>query len=173
MCGVPIGMNIQFVQCQARSVAPEVCDAQCTECSIDIQMPPVDRYLAWLPLLFAFVFTYLLPNRSPLAHLDSECRKIFWEQCRLSQLRACSGHDTIARLPRLRMPVFVCGGEQDLVAPPISLLRMSEAIPGATLQLFEGGHLFLHQDAAAQPALARFLLGHSLSLAPQHLAAAR
>lgn len=31
-------------------------------------------------------------------------------------------------------------------------------LPNAELQLFEGGHMFLHQDPAAIPAITAFLL---------------
>ena len=34
---------------------------------------------------------------------------------------------------------------------------MAARIPGATLQWFEGGHLFIIQDRTAAPAMAAFL----------------
>jgi 3-oxoadipate enol-lactonase len=36
---------------------------------------------------------------------------------------------------------------------------MAQRIPGAELQWFEGGHLFMLQDRAAYPAIIRFLDG--------------
>jgi hypothetical protein len=36
---------------------------------------------------------------------------------------------------------------------------MAARIPGAALQWFDGGHLFMIQDRAANPAIAAFLNG--------------
>jgi 3-oxoadipate enol-lactonase len=73
------------------------------------------------------------------------------------QLEARRGHDTWSRLPSLSLPVLVCGGTYDLIAPPANSEALAQQIPGAQLQMFEGGHLFLVQDRAAFPAMVAFL----------------
>ena len=70
---------------------------------------------------------------------------------------ARAGHDTRERLPGLTMPVYLCGGLHDGIAPPANMRALEEQIPGATLDLFEGGHLFLVQDPAAFPRILAFL----------------
>ena len=75
------------------------------------------------------------------------------------QLEARSGHDTWERLPGLPMPVYICGGRHDGIAPPANQYAMAAQIPNAQLELFDGGHLFLMQDAGALPKIAGFLRG--------------
>jgi 3-oxoadipate enol-lactonase len=75
------------------------------------------------------------------------------------QLEARARHDTYERLPALRMPVYVCGGKYDGVAPPANLAALNKQIPGARLELFEGGHLFFIQDPLAFERIRAFLLG--------------
>jgi 3-oxoadipate enol-lactonase len=73
------------------------------------------------------------------------------------QLDARRLHDTWDRLGQISCPTFVCGGVHDDIAPPANAERLASAIPGATLRLFDGGHLFLLQDRAAWPAITAFL----------------
>lgn len=75
------------------------------------------------------------------------------------QLEARAGHDTFERLPGLKMPVYLCGGRYDGIAPPANLEAMQRRIPGARLDLFEGGHLFFLQDPRALERITDFLLG--------------
>jgi 3-oxoadipate enol-lactonase len=74
------------------------------------------------------------------------------------QLEARSGHDTWDRLPRLEMPVLVCGGRHDGIAPLANQQALTSQLPKARLEIFEGGHLFLVQDRAAFPRIIEFLL---------------
>ena len=73
------------------------------------------------------------------------------------QLEARRGHDTYDRLPAVACPTLVCGGRFDGIAEPDNVQRLAAAIPGATLAMFDGGHLFLWQDPAAYPAVIDFL----------------
>ena len=73
------------------------------------------------------------------------------------QLVARRSHDTWSRLPEIRCPTLVCGGRYDGIAPPANQHALADRIQGAALQFFEGGHLFLLQDAKAWPAIIRFL----------------
>ena len=76
---------------------------------------------------------------------------------RRRQLQARQGHDTWDRLTELRLPVMVCGGLFDGIAPPQVLLALARRIPGAALEFFQGGHQFLTQDPRAMPRVAAFL----------------
>jgi len=75
------------------------------------------------------------------------------------QLEARSHHDTYERLPALWMPVYICGGRYDGIATPANLEAMQKQIPGARLELFEGGHLFYIQDSRAFDRIVAFLRG--------------
>jgi 3-oxoadipate enol-lactonase len=75
------------------------------------------------------------------------------------QLEARAGHDTWERLPQIRCPVMIAAGRYDGIALPETQERMAARIPGAKLQFFEGGHLFMIQDRTAVPAMADFLRG--------------
>jgi 3-oxoadipate enol-lactonase len=72
-------------------------------------------------------------------------------------LRARRKHDTWERLVRIRCPVLICGGRYDGIALPASQERMASRIPGASLRMFEGGHLFLWQDSSAFSEIIGFL----------------
>lgn len=74
----------------------------------------------------------------------------------LRQLEARSHHDTSARLGQIRCPTLVCGGRYDGIAPPANSVFLATAIPGARLELFDGGHIFFMQDPAAMPAMLGF-----------------
>jgi 3-oxoadipate enol-lactonase len=73
------------------------------------------------------------------------------------QLEARSRHDVYDRLPSLTMPVYICGGRYDGIAPPANLEAIARQIPHTTLEFFEGGHLFMVQDRAAYPRMIEFL----------------
>jgi 3-oxoadipate enol-lactonase len=75
------------------------------------------------------------------------------------QLEARAGHDAWDRLPQIRCPVMIAAGRYDGIALPETQERMARQIPGAKLQFFEGGHLFMIQDRAAVPAMTEFLVG--------------
>jgi 3-oxoadipate enol-lactonase len=73
------------------------------------------------------------------------------------QLEARAGHDTWDRLPNIACPVMIAAGRYDGIALPATQEKMAARIPGAKLQFFEGGHLFIIQDRTAAPAMAAFL----------------
>ena len=74
------------------------------------------------------------------------------------QLVARAAHDAWERLPQIACPVLIAAGRHDGIALPATQERMASRIPGARLQFFEGGHLFMIQDRTAVPAMAAFLL---------------
>jgi 3-oxoadipate enol-lactonase len=79
------------------------------------------------------------------------------------QLEARAAHDTYARLGQLDMPVLVCAGRFDAIAPLANAEALAAQIPDATLQVFDGGHAFLFQDRGAWPAIVAFLAGRQPS----------
>lgn len=75
------------------------------------------------------------------------------------QMDARRHHDTWERLPQLAMPASVFAGRHDDIAPPSAQRRLSQRVPGAGYQEFNGGHLFFAQDPAATPAILAALGG--------------
>jgi len=74
-----------------------------------------------------------------------------------NQLAARAGHDTADRLGSITCPTLVCGGRFDGIAPPANSEFLARAIPGARLEMFDGGHGFFVQDPSAFPAIIAFL----------------
>jgi pimeloyl-ACP methyl ester carboxylesterase len=51
-------------------------------------------------------------------------------------------------LPRIRIPVLVTNGTEDVVLPPANAVLLQQQIKNATLDMFSGaGHGMLFQDA--------------------------
>jgi 3-oxoadipate enol-lactonase len=73
------------------------------------------------------------------------------------QLQARAAHDTWDRLPDIACPVMIAAGRYDGIALPATQEKMASRIPGARLQWFEGGHLFMIQDRTAAPTMTAFL----------------
>jgi len=73
------------------------------------------------------------------------------------QLEARGHHDTWDRLRFLQVPTMVAAGRYDGIAPLANSEALARHIPNAHLQVFEGGHPFMVQDARAVPTIARFL----------------
>ncbi len=79
------------------------------------------------------------------------------------QLEARAGHDVWDQLDRIAAPTLVMGGRFDALAPLANSERLASRIPGATLQVFDGGHIFVLQDPTAWPAVTEFLIADSPS----------
>ncbi len=75
------------------------------------------------------------------------------------QLEARRLHDTWNRLPSLSVPTMVAAGRHDGIAPLENAEALAGRIPGAVLQVFEGGHGFFMEDPTAWPAMIGFLGG--------------
>ena len=75
------------------------------------------------------------------------------------QLAARRTHDTYDRLPDITAPTLIVGGTHDGVAPTGNQAALESQIPGARLELFDGGHRVLWEDPAARRAIAAFLAG--------------
>jgi 3-oxoadipate enol-lactonase len=74
------------------------------------------------------------------------------------QFEARKVHDTYDRLSDFDLPVYICAGRFDGIAPPDNQHELERNIPGARLEFFESGHLFLIQDKTAFQKIATFLL---------------
>lgn len=75
------------------------------------------------------------------------------------QLDARSRHDVVDRLGAITCPTLVAAGRFDGIAPPANSEAIVARVPGATLRVYEGGHMFFVQDPAAQPEILDFLAG--------------
>lgn len=73
------------------------------------------------------------------------------------QLEARRHHDVYDRLPQAAMPTLVCAGLRDGIAPLANSEAIASQLPNATLEVFEGGHLFLLQDPKAHERIVAFL----------------
>ena len=73
------------------------------------------------------------------------------------QLEARARHDAYDRLGDVAVPVLVAGGRYDGIAPPANQEALAARIPGARLEWFDGGHLFLAQDPAAWDRIVGFV----------------
>jgi 3-oxoadipate enol-lactonase len=73
------------------------------------------------------------------------------------QLEARRCHDTFDRLHRIDVPVLLCAGRYDGIAPLANMEAMAQRMAHAELRVFEGGHLFLVQDRTAHAAIADWL----------------
>ncbi|MYH68250.1 MAG: alpha/beta fold hydrolase [Dehalococcoidia bacterium] len=77
------------------------------------------------------------------------------------QLEARVHHDVYDRLPALTMPVLVCAGAYDGIAPPANSRAIVARIPDARYEEFEGGHGFFWQDPCAAEVITAFLRGEA------------
>ena len=75
------------------------------------------------------------------------------------QLAARAGHDVVDQLASIDQPTLVCAGRYDDIAPIENSELLVDRIPNATLEVFEGGHIFMVQDRSAFPAIIDFLGG--------------
>ena len=73
------------------------------------------------------------------------------------QLMARAAHDTWDRLPQIACPTLIAAGRHDGIALPETQHKMAARIPGARLEFYDGGHLFMLEDRAALPAMIAFL----------------
>jgi len=76
---------------------------------------------------------------------------------RSEQLSARSHHDVVERLGRIACTAFVASGRYDGIAPVSNGELIASKISAGTLHVYEGGHLFVFQDAAAFPEVISFL----------------
>jgi 3-oxoadipate enol-lactonase len=93
-------------------------------------------------------------NRAAASHGSDDPAKAIGAALQLDARRR---HDTWARLSEMKMPVLLCGGRYDGIAPLANMEAMAARIPGAELRVYDGGHLFLIQDRSAYPQIIDWL----------------
>lgn len=72
------------------------------------------------------------------------------------QVQARSRHNTYDRLAQIKGPTLVCAGCFDGQAKLENIEKLCAQIPNCRLEVFQGGHAFLHQDSNAFPAIRDF-----------------
>jgi pimeloyl-ACP methyl ester carboxylesterase len=79
------------------------------------------------------------------------------------QAEAIGAHDTLERLPAIRVPTLVTLGAEDILVPPAFSREVHARIPGAELSVIpDAGHiLFLEQPDAFNSAMLAFLQKHA------------
>lgn len=78
---------------------------------------------------------------------------------RLLQMQARTGHNVLDRLKNITCPTFVASGRYDDIAPVVNGQAIADRIPGATMHIYNGGHMFMAQDPTAWPQIIAFLTG--------------
>jgi 3-oxoadipate enol-lactonase len=73
------------------------------------------------------------------------------------QLQARADHDLSDRLGEMTMPILLCAGKYDGIAPVPNQAFLQSNLPNASLEWFEGGHIFLVQDKHAWTSVIDFL----------------
>jgi pimeloyl-ACP methyl ester carboxylesterase len=71
-------------------------------------------------------------------------------ETRLEAPRVLIGLDLTHDLPNVRVPTLVIGGTADAITPPGESRRMAKLIPGATLELVDGGGHMLMLERSEQ-----------------------
>jgi pimeloyl-ACP methyl ester carboxylesterase len=107
------------------------------------------EWLADHPVDQLIVDTFL--RRDAADHTEDEARGL------AEQLAARSRHDVVDRLGRITCPTFVGNGRYDGIAPVSNGELIAAEVDDATFHVYEGGHLFVFQDAAAFPDVIAFL----------------
>jgi 3-oxoadipate enol-lactonase len=114
---------------------------------LDARFTP--EWLADHPVDQLIVDTFV--NRDSAGHTPEEARGL------AEQLAARSRHDVVDRLHRITCPTFVGSGRYDGIAPVSNGELIAAKVAGASLHVYEGGHLFVFQDATAFPEVIGFL----------------
>lgn len=73
------------------------------------------------------------------------------------QLEAREEHDARGWIDQISVPTGLFGGRYDLLGTEAGQQFMANRIAGSEMQLFEGAHGFLNEDANAVPAIIEFL----------------
>lgn len=74
------------------------------------------------------------------------------------QLEARKYHDVQSKLGAIASLTLICAGRYDGLAPLANSEALLQEIPGSRLEIFEGGHAFMHQDHRAASCMRDFLL---------------
>lgn len=128
------------------------------------ELPPEERADAWMPVLDTrYVPGEDIPGLGALTSYFREGQSAEQPADAAAgfarQLEARRLHDANAGLAGIGSPTLVCAGRYDGIAPVSNAEAIVAAIPDATLEVFEGGHIFMLQDPRAMERIREFLLG--------------
>ncbi len=101
-----------------------------------------DTQWLWNRPNLAFLAARLGFGRNPKPSHIELTRRMLAEcsaQTRLEAPRVLIGLDLTHDLPKVKMPTLVIGGTADAITPPNESRRMAKLIPGAELELVDGG----------------------------------
>jgi 3-oxoadipate enol-lactonase len=125
-------------------------------------LDPSERLRVWLPILDS----RNNPEADPPVLAPGFEGSVSWlpqlsqkekSKGELQQLEARARHDAWEDLPRITAETLVICGRYDRQAPRENSEELARRIPGSTLAVCEGGHLFLRQDPNAWKKIVSFL----------------
>lgn len=129
-------------------------------------LSPIDRLMLLMPIsdtrrdkqwqLANPKLVERIKSMTASAVIADHSTEAFKKSARL-QLEARKYHDTNADLLSLSVPTLICSGKYDGIAPIKNQERLKKLLRGSTLNLYEGGHLFLLQDKQAWKDIISFL----------------
>lgn len=131
-------------------------------------LPPAERAKTQLLLLDSRFHTshlvthpadLVLAGRLASRHMMDKDKSDKEKRGEAAQLQARAAHDVSARLSQITAPTLVAVGKYDGIAPKPNGEYIAAHIPNAEHREYEGGHLFIAQDAKAQPEIIEFLNG--------------
>jgi len=144
--------RLALVATHARPASPALWDAW-TTFFVQAQERGLDRaglvlwFMAWM-FTPAFMARHEQVQEAVAGWLDDPL--VAPTHGRAAQGAAASAHDTLDRLRLIAAPTLVVVGDQDILTPVAAARELAEGIPGARLQVLEGGgHLALIECAEA------------------------
>lgn len=105
---------------------------------------------AKLMTLLLFTPAFMIANAAMVESLEAMGLEFApSEETLRNQREASAGHDVRERLSSITAPTQVLVGKRDVFVPPELSREIADAIPGATLELFETGHAFIVEEGDA------------------------
>jgi 3-oxoadipate enol-lactonase len=122
-----------------------------------VDLPADDHLAAYLPIMDSRWAdpSYQDPLRDLLATMMATRPRP--DEGNLAQLAARSSHDTFDRLSSISTSVLVSAGRFDGIAPLPNSEAIAAQIPGARLEVYDGGHGFLYQAPQSVADIEAFL----------------
>lgn len=89
--------------------------------------------------LYSPEYHHTQPDRIQ-AWIDATAAAPYDEAIAIARIDMILAHDTLDRLGAIRVPTLVAGGTRDFCTPLYFSEELARAIPGAELEILEGGH---------------------------------
>lgn len=130
-------------------------------------LPPEQRFAALSYLLYPADFLRVVDRAALEQRMKDQLGKRAAATVRRRQMRAVMGHDTRARLSRLRLPTLVITPGRDALVRPTACRALAREIPGARhVELDQAGHGVIFQCArVVNGHLARHIEAHERKIA--------